>query len=155
MMKNFIASTAIFIVIMFCGLNYAEDLPTTSEAPPVKNEEQATKTKRLSIKSEAPITKMERPPVKSEGPITKTERPPVKSEGPITGKRRLGTPVGYTDERAGRKTTKGESSYEGLKGQQSGTVEKETPDRRPPMLQGFELQGAEFGFPRQDNTENQ
>jgi len=168
MMKNFIASAAIFIVIMFCGLNYAEDLPTTSEAPPVKNEEQTTKTKRPSIKSEAPITKMERPPVKSEAPITKMERPPVKSEGPITGKRRLGTPVGYsdkrvgekttieyTDERVGEKTTKGMTSYEEVKGQKSGVVEEKTPNRRPALLPGLELQGAEFGFPRQDNTENQ
>ena len=155
MMKNFIASAAIFIVIMFCGLNYAEDLPTTSEAPPVKSEEQATKTKRPSIKSEAPITKMERPPVKSEAPITKMERPPVKSEGPIIGKRRLGTPVGYSDKRVGEKTTKGMTSYEEVKGQKSGVVEEKTPDRRPALLPGLELQGAEFGFPRQDNTENQ
>ncbi len=141
MMKNFIVSTVIFIVIMFCGLNYAEDLPTTSEAPPVKNEEQTTKTKRHSIKSEAPITKM--------------ESPPVKSEGPITGKRRLRTPGGNSDERVGEKTTKGESSYEEVKGQQSGVVEEKTPDTRPALLPGLELQGAEFGFPRQDNTENQ
>ncbi len=134
MMKNFITLAVIFIVIMFCGLNYAEDLPPTSEVPSVKSEDQTTKTKRSSIKSEGPITKM--------------ERPPIKSEGPITGKRRLGTPVGYTDERAGGKTTKGESSYERLEGQQSGAVEKETPDRMPSILQGIE-----FGFPQQDNTE--
>ena len=136
MIKNFIALAVIFIVIMFCGLNYAEELPSTSEVSPVKSEDQTTKTKG--------------PSVKSEGPITKMECSTVKSEGPITGKRRLGMPIGYTDERAGWKTTKGESSYEGLEEQQSGAVEEETPDKMPPILQG-----VEFGFPRQDNTEKQ